>query len=128
LIAVVLLGIAIAAIVGSNVTFTQATAQAGQLSTAEFLAEQIRELTATIRNIDDIKTLELEGPYNPVIDSQGRPLTGFDGYSQTVTVENVSVNDFQTPDPDSDFIRVTVSVLYNGSEITKISWIRSRVL
>jgi len=121
-----LLGIAIAAIVGSNGVFTQATAHAGQLSTAEFLAEQIRELTAMIPDIDDIKALN--GTYNPVIDSQRRPLTGFGGYSQIVTVENVSVNNFQLASPGSDFVRITVRVLYDNYEITKIIWIRSEML
>ncbi|MDD5135001.1 MAG: type II secretion system protein, partial [Phycisphaerae bacterium] len=94
LIAVMLLGIAIAAIVGSNSAFTQATAQAGQLSTAEFLSEQIRELTAMVSDIDGLEALD-GAVYDPVIDSRGRELTGFDGYSQMVTVENVSVNNFE---------------------------------
>jgi hypothetical protein len=57
-------------------------------------------------------------------------LTGFTGYSQTVTVENVSVNNFQqvVADHSSDFIRITVRVLYNNSEIIKTSWIRSEML
>ena len=122
-----LLGIAIAAIVGSNSAFTQATAQAGQLSTAEFLAEQIRELTAMISDLSGLEALD-GAVYDPVIDSQSRQLTGFTGYSQTITVENVSVNNFEQADPGSDFVRITVRVLYNNSEITKISWVRSKLL
>jgi hypothetical protein len=128
-----LLGVAIAAIVGSNAAFTQQTAQAGQTSTAEFLVEQIRELTALlpvsdpngggVYNFDDAN----DGVFNPPIDSRQMPLTGFSGYSQTVTVENVSVNDFQqTVAPySSDFVRVTVIISYNNSEIAKTCWIRS---
>ena len=129
MIAVVLLGIAIAAIVGSNSAYTQATAQAGQLSTAEFLTEQVRELTAMISDINDIEALD-GAVYNPVIDSQSRQLTGFGGYSQTVTVENVTANDFQlvVADGSSHFVRITVRVLYNNSEIIKTSWIRSKIL
>ncbi len=146
LIVVVLLGMAMTAIVASNVAFTQATAQAAQLSTAEFLIEQIRELT-TLLPMRDPNTGAGFGPeagetgvalyddvddfngmvFNPVIDCQRRQLAGFSGYSQAVTVESVSANNFQQPvaDPNSPFVRVTVRILYQNNEITKASWIRS---
>lgn len=130
MLAVVLLGIAIAAIVGSNAAFTQQTAQAGELSTAEFLIEQIRELTAlmpvkdpnqaNICNSFDNKT------FHPPIDSQQRPLANFSAYSQAVTVDYVSATNFQlaVADNTSDFVRITVKILYNGSEISQAKWIR----
>ena len=126
----VLLGVAIAAIVGSNAAFTQQTAQAGQTSTAEFLVEQIRELTALLPVSDPNGggVYNFDGAaFNPPIDSRQRQLVGFSGYSQTVTVENVSVNNFQqtVADYSSDFVRVTVKIFYNNSEITKTCWIRS---
>ena len=124
LIAVVLLGLAMAAIVASNVAFTQATAQAAQLSTAEFLIEQIRELTALLlyNDVDDFNG----AVFNPPIDCQQRQLTDFSDYSQAVTVENLSANlQPPGPDPNSPFVRVTVRILYQNNEITKASWIRS---
>jgi prepilin-type N-terminal cleavage/methylation domain-containing protein len=144
LIAVVLLGLAMVAIVASNAAFTQATAEAAQLSTAEFLIEQIRELTALLPATDPNSTGTF-GPeevgialyddvddfdgavFNPVIDCQRRQLTGFSGYSQAVTVENVSANNFQqtVTDGSSDFVRVTVRILHQNNEIAKTSWIRS---
>lgn len=123
LIVVVLLGMAMAAIVASNVAFTQATAQAAQLSTAEFLIEQIRELTALLlyNDVDDFNG----AVFNPPIDCQQRQLTDFSDYSQAVTVENLSANLQPGPDPNSPFVRVTVRILYQNNEITKASWIRS---
>jgi type II secretory pathway pseudopilin PulG len=125
LIVVVLLGLAMVAIVASNAAFTQATVQAAQLSTAEFLIEQIRELTALLpyNDIDDFDG----AVFNPPIDSQRRQLTDFSDYSQAVTVENVSANNFQqvVADHSSDFVRVTVKIFYNNSEIMNTSWIRS---
>jgi len=123
LIVVVLLGIAMTAIVASNIAFTQATAQAAQLSTAEFLIEQIRELTALLlyNDVDDFNG----AVFNPPIDCQQRQLTDFSDYSQAVTVENLSANLQPGPDPNSPFVRVTVRILYQNNEITKASWIRS---
>jgi len=147
LVAVVLLGLAIAAIVGSNVAFTQATSQTVQCSTAEFLAEQIRELTALLPIRDPVTGTAYFGPepgetgialyddvddfdgaaFNPPVDSQRKLLTDFSDYTQIVTVENVSANKFKVvvADHSSDFVRVTVKVLYKNSEITKTSWIRT---
>jgi Tfp pilus assembly protein PilV len=131
LIAVVLLGIAIAAIVGSNAAFTRQTAQAGELSTAEFLIEQIRELTALMPVNDpnqpsnSIYSFD-DDVFNPPIDSQQRPLTNFSAYSQAITVNYVSATNFQqtVADNGSDFVRITVKILYNGSEISQANWIR----
>ncbi|MGB8226792.1 MAG: type II secretion system protein [Sedimentisphaerales bacterium] len=144
--AVMLLGLAIATIVASNIAYTQATAQAVQLSTAEFLVEQIRELTVQLPMRDPNSGTAVFGPeeagvalyddvddfdgasFKPPIDCQRKPLTDFSDYRQAVTVENVSDSNFlQTvPDyPSRDFVRVTVRILYKNSEITRMSWIRS---
>jgi Tfp pilus assembly protein PilV len=131
LIAVVLLGIAIAAIVGSNAAFTQQTAQAGELSTAEFLIEQIRERTALMpvndSNQPNNSIYSFDGDvFNPPKDGQGNPLTNFSAYSQVITVNYVSATNFQqaVADNGSDFVRITVKILYNGSEISQANWIR----
>ena len=128
--AVVLLGLAIAAIVASNIAYTQATAQAVQLSTAEFLIEQIRELTAQLPmrdpNSGDVDDFD-GASFNPPIDCQRKQLTDFSDYSQAVMVEDVNASNFQqiVADHSSDFVRVTVRILYRNGEITRMSWIRS---
>lgn len=122
--AVMLLGLAIAAIVASNIAYTQATAQAVQLSTAESLIEQIRELMA-LPLYSDVNGFN-GTVFNPPIDCQQRQLTDFSDYSQAVTVENLSANLQPVgPGPNSPFVRVTVRILYKNGEITRMSWIRS---
>jgi len=143
--AVVLLGLAIAAIVSSNIAYTQATAQAVQFSTAEFLIEQIRELTAQLPMRDPNSGTAVFGPeeagvglyddvddfdgasFNPPIDCLRKQLTDFSDYSQAVTVENVSDSNFlQTAaDHSSDFVRVTVRIFYQNGEITRMIWMRN---
>ena len=147
LVAVVLLALAITAIVASNAAYTQATSQAVQFSTAGFLVEQIRELSALFPMRDPVTGIAFFGPepgeisialyddvddfdgavFSPPIDSQRKPLTDFADYSQSVTVQNVSKTNFRqtVADNSSDFVRVTVRIFYKNSEITNTSWIRS---
>jgi hypothetical protein len=117
--------------VGSNAAFTQQTAQAGELSTAEFLIEQIRERTALMPvndpNQPNNSIYSFDGDvFNPPKDGQGNPLTNFAAYSQVVTVDYVSATNFQqtVADNSSDFVRITVKILYNGSVISQTNWIR----
>jgi len=143
----ILLGLAIAAVVGSNAAITQSTAMTVQLSTSEFLIEQIRELSAIMPIRDPLSGAAYFGPEpsetgialfddvddfdgfisSPPVDSQRRLLSDYSDYKQTVTVENVSPTNFQTvvADNSSDFVRVTVKVYYKNSEIAKMSWIRA---
>ncbi|KKK96041.1 hypothetical protein LCGC14_2666780, partial [marine sediment metagenome] len=57
----------------------------------------------------------------------GNALTQFASFSQQVTVQAVSPADLITPQGGSDFSRVTVSVLLNGSPINSATWIRSNL-
>ncbi len=123
LMALVLLALAITAIVAANIAFTQATTQAAQFSTAEYLTEQIRELTAVLP-YDDVRAYN-GVTFSPPIDSMQRSLTNFSEYSQIIAVQNVSDSNFLRVVADSNFIRVTVGVRYNNTEILNASWIRS---
>jgi len=51
-IAVILVGVSIAALVAANTSFTLANGTGADISTAEFLVEQIRELTAMLPAMD----------------------------------------------------------------------------
>jgi prepilin-type N-terminal cleavage/methylation domain-containing protein len=150
LIATILLGLAIAALIGANVSFTKANGVGANLSTAEFLAEQIRELStmlavvdpqtgtahfgaeeANVADYDDIDDLDGNGSgltFNPPISSSRTVLTDLAAYSQQVTVTNVNKNNFQqnVADNSSDFVRITVKIFYGSSELCSNSWIRAR--
>ena len=60
LFAIILVGIAIAAMVAANISFTKASAAGTDLSTAEFLIEQIKELTTLLLVIDPETGLPVE--------------------------------------------------------------------
>ena len=125
LVAVVIIGIAIAALVGANGAFTQVNGAAVNLSTAEFLIEEIRELT-TMSAYGDLA--DFNTSFCPPVDVSGNALTDFGSFTQQVTVENVLPSSLETPvvDPDGDFIRITVVILQNTRPVSSTSWIRTR--
>jgi len=148
LVAIMLVGIAIVSLVGANHVFTQANGAGAELSTAEFLAEQIRELTATLPLFDPgSATWTTFGPeeatlagYDDVDDFDGAsfcpPIAAADrttldnlaAYRQDIVVQNVSQSNFDqvVADRGSSFVRVTVSVSLNGRRISSAIWIRAR--
>ena len=125
MIAVVLLGLAVASLVASNIAFTKANGAGCELSTAEFLIEQMREKTALIAyaNLNALDNVT----YSPSQNARGENITELSGYSQQIIVENVSNSNFQTvvADGSSNFKRVTVTVSLNAKVINTGSWIRS---
>jgi prepilin-type N-terminal cleavage/methylation domain-containing protein len=148
LVAVVLVGLSITALVMAGNSFTMANGAGADLSTAEFLIEQIRELTmllpvsdpgsvqwtnfgpeeSTLSGYDDVDDFN-DVTFSPPIDAGRVTLSGFTGFSQRVTVQKVDRSDFDTvvaKTDTTDFVRVTVDVLRNGSVISSASWIRAR--
>jgi len=146
LISVLLVGLSITALVIANSSFTTANATGADISTGEFLIEQIRELTAmlpvmdpsttnpsfgleeaTLAAYDDID--DFDGmTFSPPIGTNRTALNNLATFSQQVIVQNVSASSFSTvvADGSSDFVRVTVTVSINGSTIGSASWIRAR--
>jgi len=145
LFAILLVGLAIASLVGANAAFTRANGAGADLSTAEFLLEQIKELTATLPVIDPQSETTTFGPeeatvaayddlddfdgavLSPPISANGTVLSDFTAFTQQITVENVSASDFElvVPDHSTAFVRVTAKVLMNSTEISSTSWIRA---
>jgi prepilin-type N-terminal cleavage/methylation domain-containing protein len=129
LIAILLVGLAIASLVVANSSFTKANAAATDLSTAEFLIEQVRERSISV-NYDDLRGLEhFNGvPFSPPISADGGSLNDFAAFSEQITVENVSASNFEQPGAnDSGFIKVTVKVFLNSKEISSASWLRADI-
>jgi len=146
LIAILLVGVAIAALMVANGSLTIANSAGTDLSTAEFLIEQIRELTALLPVIDPQTGADTFGPeeasladyddlddfdgayFSPPIGANRDVLNDFAAFNQHVTVENVNATDFEqvVSDHDSSFVRVKVTVLLNSKEISSTSWIRAR--
>lgn len=146
LIAIMLVGLAIASLVAANISFTKANSAGTELSIAEFLVEQVRELAVLLPVIDPNTETSMFGPeeasladyddlddfdgasFSPPISADREVLNDFAAFSQQVTVENVSKSNFENvvPDHSSDFVRVTVKVFLNSREISSASWIRAR--
>jgi len=154
LIATILVGFSIAALVAANGSFSMANVTGADLSTAEFLVEQIRELTTMLPVVEpNATTWTVLGPetgetspvsYDDVddlngfnsatlgapISAQRTPLTDLAVFSQQVTVQKLNPADFNQTVPDNDltsnFARVTVNILQNGRQISSASWIRAR--
>lgn len=146
LIAVILIGLAITALLAANGSFTIANSAGTDLSTAEFLIEQIRELMALLPVVDPQTGTATFGSeeaglayyddlddfdgvsFSPPIDANRNVLNNFAAFSQLVIVENVNPSNFEqvVGDHSTSFVRVTVKVLLNTKEISSTSWIRAR--
>ena len=147
LIAVIFVGLAIASLVGANGAFSQANGAGTELSTSEFLLEQIKELTAMLPVVDPITGTTNFGPetgetlstyddlddfdgevITPPVDAARNTLNNFSMFTQQVTVENVNPSDFDqvVSDHSSNFIRITVKVLHGSEEVCSSSWLRAR--
>ena len=147
LIAILLIGIAVVSLVAANTAFTKANGAGTDLSTAEFLIEQIRELTMLLPVIDPETEDATFGPeagetldgyddlddfdsktFSPPIDVDRNVLNNFTAFHQLVTVENVNASNFEqiVGDHSSYFVRVTVRVYLNSKEISSTSWLRAR--
>ncbi len=147
LIAVRLVGLAIASLVGANGAFTKANGAGTDLSTAEFLLEQIKELTVTLEVVDPVSETTTFGPetgetlatyddlddfdnktFSPPIDARRNTLGNFTSFSQQITVQNVNPSNFEqvAPDNSTSFVRVTVKIYQHSAEICSASWLRAR--
>lgn len=152
LIATFLIGIAVAALMTSNIAHTQANAYGMHTSTAEFLIEEIRAMTmplaitdpesdpetnpvtfgieldeAAVTDYDDLD--DFDGlTFNPPIDVNGNTLNDFSLYSQIVTVEYLNPADLTSvvADLSSSIVRVSVTVTMNGKEIGSTNWVRAQ--
>ncbi len=148
LIAMLLVGLAIASLIVASGSFTKANAAGTDLSTAEFLIEQIRELTTLLPVIDPQTGDSTFGPeagetlvdyddlddfdgasFSPPINANRQTLDDFAAFSQQITVENVSDSNFVqvVGDHSSDFVRVTVQTFLNSKEISSTSWLRANI-
>jgi len=128
LIAILLVGLVIASLVAANGLFTKTNAFGTDLSTAEFLVEQIRE-RSTAASYDDLYSLEhFDGvSFSPPINADGNDLNEFAAFSEQITVENVNPANFEQviADHASSFVKVTVKVLLDTRQISSSSWIRA---
>ena len=120
LIAMVILGLAISALLVANRSFSTTNARGLELSTAEFLIEQVRERSVSTP-FAGLGTLS--GSFSPPHDSQGVALTNYPAYRQTVTVVQ-DANGFGFG-PSEDFRTVKVDIYLNSELVSSASWLRA---
>jgi prepilin-type N-terminal cleavage/methylation domain-containing protein len=147
LFAVLLVGLAIASLMAANAAFTRANGTGTDLSTAEFLIGQIKELTMLLPVIDPETEFTTFGPetgetladyddlddftgatFAPPINAERTVLSEFPAYSQKITVQNVDASDFESvvANHSSNFVRVTVQIYLNSEPISSANWLRAR--
>ncbi|MDO8303549.1 MAG: prepilin-type N-terminal cleavage/methylation domain-containing protein [Sedimentisphaerales bacterium] len=129
LIALVLMGTAIFALLMSSQSFSQANGAGLEMSTAEFLTEQIREQTVamTFANLVSTYNNTTVKTYSPPHDSQNIDLTAYPAYSQKITGKYVLASDLSTVSGSATaFYRITVDIYLNNTEkISSASWLRA---
>jgi prepilin-type N-terminal cleavage/methylation domain-containing protein len=128
LFATMLLGLVIAALAAASGAFTMANGYGLDLSTSEFLIEELREYTAN-ESFADLVTYYDGQNYNPPVDVTGASMPDFSEFSQQITVDHVRASDLTQIDGTgtSDFVRVTVTVSKNGESLNSTSWIRANL-
>jgi len=147
LIGIVLVALAVTSLMVANGAFTKANDAGVDLSTAEFLLEQIRELTTLLAVVDPESGISTFGPetgetlasyddlddfdgasFSPPISVNRGLLNNFAAFTQQITVENVSASNFEqvVSDHSSFFVRVTVRIFLSSREIDSASWLRAR--
>lgn len=142
-----LIGLAIAALAVTSSAYTIVNGAGIDLSTAEFLVEEIRELTAPMPAVDPDGVAGACGPdagestlaqfddvddfdgqiISPPIDASGTAMTEFAAFSQQITVQNVASSNLTqaVADHTTDLYRITVTITKNNSPITSTSWVRA---
>ena len=128
LFATMLLGLVVVALAAASGAFTMANGYGVDLSTAEFLIEEVRERTANV-DFDTLVATYDGQTFSPPEDISGTSLSQFSDFAQQVTIERVQSGNFGQIDSTgtSDFIRVTVTVTKGGNAVSSTSWIRARL-
>lgn len=128
LMASMLLGMVIAALAAASGAFTMANGYGMDLSTGEFLIEQIRERTTNISFAPLVASYDGIS-FTPPVDVTGATLSDFSAYTQTVDIDYVRADNLSQIDTSgtSDFVRVTVTITKNGTPLSSTSWIRANL-
>lgn len=127
LFAAMLLGLVVAALAAASGAFTMANGYGVDLSTAEFLIEEVRERTANV-DVDTLLSSYDGQTFSPPKDVSGLDMSDFSEFGQQVVIDYVESGNFaSTVTVPTDFVRVTVTVTKGGQPVSSTSWIRARL-
>ena len=123
-VAIIIVGLGVVALLGLFAACTQVNAYGSDLSTAVFLAEEMRAMT------DDMAFDALGGldgsTFNGVDANRGE-LAGLNQYTQQLNVQMVEpagLTLYVGADPQLALLSATV--VHSGQEVTRLDWLRSR--
>lgn len=142
---VTIVGVAIVAMVQLLAAGTVANVDSSELTTGVTLARDIREFslklafldppTPTVWGLDSAESAsnpltyddinDLAGrTFSPPIDSTGRPLSGFDDWSQTISVVTVAPDRLTSDRPNGSEAanRVTVTISRHNNKVCDLTW------
>ncbi len=152
-VAIAVIGVGVVALVGSQQAWHIQTVASEELATGMRLATEIREMTLLLpandpitgvstwgvefgevipQDIDDLDDLDTaifaDSDGSGPLDATGTVITGMDGWEQQIIVRCVDPFDIaqSVADGTSETVRIEVTVLHNGEEITRLPWIAPR--
>jgi type II secretory pathway pseudopilin PulG len=146
--AIVIVGVGIVALMQLFAAGTRANSGATDLTIGSSLANNIRELTQSLKfsdagspahwgletgetklSADDLDDLDSQS-FSPPIDARRTSLAGFSGWTQSIKVESIDPEHLNTViahgtvTPDQRPVsRVTVTVLHNGKFVCASDWL-----
>jgi type II secretory pathway pseudopilin PulG len=122
----VIIGTGVVAMLQLLAAGTIGNVEAAQSTMAVNLARNVREMTVRM-SYADVRALNGRS-YVPPIDSGGENIGGFDGWSQRVVVQPVSIDRLitNTVEADPEAVRITVEIVYNGEAVGEVQWYRFR--
>ena len=126
LFASMLVGMVIVSLVAASGAFTMVNGAGIDLSTSEFLIEEIREWSTPL-TFDEL--IAADGTsHNPPIDISEATMSEFGVFTQTITVDYVDPDNLDSVvTGPTDFVRVTVTITKNSQPISDASWIRANL-
>ena len=149
MIATVLVGIGVAALMIATQSSTQVNAAGRDITQATFLAQEIREWTLKLpfsdqdaadednppgpdgldpqTFVDDLDDL-MDVTYSPPRDASGQPISGMENWSQHIALEWKNPDSLTTTVAPgfSDVIRITVAVAQQGRDVLTTGWLVTR--
>lgn len=118
--AVVIVGLGVTGLMYIVASGTTVNAFGNQLSSATYLAEELRTMT----DIEEFESLtDYDGLSFAGVDSDGNAIAGMQGYVQSLTVTAVDPTTLAS-DPTSDVILIAANVSYQGKEMVNMTWLR----
>jgi type II secretory pathway pseudopilin PulG len=122
----IIVGVGLVATLQLLATGTAANVDGAQQTTAINLGRNIRELTLKM-TFDEVRAMHARS-YSPAVDSRESRISGFEQWSQVISVQPVDRDrlTIDIVDPNPHAVRVTVRVFSDQNQISEVSWHRFR--